>query len=357
MLQLDAAQRSSAQLSASSSSSTASPLLSAQTNSTRQRLDSSSAPTASQRNGSLGLPGITISASARQSLLRRSARSRSRSTISISILIHPLTHSPTHHSLNLPALLGSPRTLILLQGLASSFVTSASARSSPFSAAPTWLHSPSRPDLIALTCSSTAPAPRPALTVQPGLHHVHAPDRRRCRAVPCCRRTARAVPHSPTSSSDAHPWPLHPTQPRPDHLDPHSPHCLLVISSTSQLLGFLIRLSFNPPIQLATIRPPPSFTFTTTSFSPNIIHTYSRRKLSPRVDARCLSRPRHSFPQHPLHQLPAQLHPPPPIAPVVAPISLKRRAIGTTTLPPSRIDLPVRPFSSCIGEKHRPSRR
>ncbi|KAI3476579.1 hypothetical protein L1887_61821 [Cichorium endivia] len=204
------------------------------TNSTRQRLDSSSAPTASQRQASACQASL-FSASARQSLLRRSARSRSRSTISISILIHPLIHS-LNQSASPPWL--PPRTLILLQGLASSFVTSPHLHAfSPFSARPPGSIAPPRPDLIALTCSSDctctstrADCPAPACTIVHRSQQTPLP----CRAV-LPSYPHRAVPHSPTSSSDAHPWPLHPTQPRPDHLDPHSPHCLLVISSTSQL--------------------------------------------------------------------------------------------------------------------------
>jgi hypothetical protein len=60
VLQLDAAQRSSAQLSASSSSSTASPLLSAQPFPLGSAWTAAVHRPPANGNGSLGLPGITI---------------------------------------------------------------------------------------------------------------------------------------------------------------------------------------------------------------------------------------------------------------------------------------------------------
>ncbi|GAC72143.1 hypothetical protein PANT_6c00087 [Moesziomyces antarcticus T-34] len=204
------------------------------TNSTRQRLDSSSAPTASQRQ--------------RQPRLARHHYFRPRPA-NLFIVAQPAavaaapspspsssTHSPTH-SINLPALLCVPRTLILLQGLASSFVTSASARSSPFSARPPGSIAPPRPDLIALTCSSDctctstrADCPAPACTI------IHRSQQTplSCRAVSPSYRTAPCLTHRHRHLTLI-PGPCIQPNHAPDHLDPHSPHCLLVISSTSQL--------------------------------------------------------------------------------------------------------------------------
>lgn len=228
------------------------------TNSTRQRLDSSSAPTASQRQ--------------RQPRLARHHYFRPRPA-NLFIVAQPAavaaapspspsssTHSPTHpltHSLNLPALLGSPRTLILLQGLASSFVTSASARSSPFSARPPGSIAPPRPDLIALTCSSDctctstrADCPAPACTTIYRSRQTPLP----CRAVLPSYRAAPCLTHRHRHLTLI-PGPCI----QPNHAPTISTHTRRTASSSSRAprscLGFLIRLSFNPPIQLATIRP------------------------------------------------------------------------------------------------------
>lgn len=257
VLQLDAAQRSSAHHRRHQPHHRCSALSHFHSAALRQQQCTDRQPTATAASA---CQASLFSASARQSLLRRSARSRSRSTISISILIHPLTHSPTHplaHSLNLPALLCAPRTLILLQGLASSFVTSASARFSPFSARPPGSIAPPRPDLIALTCSSDctctstrADCPAPACTTIYRSRQTPLP----CRAVLPSYRAAPCLTHRHRHLTLI-PGPCI----QPNHAPTISTHTRRTASSSSRAprscLGFLIRLSFNPPIQLATIRP------------------------------------------------------------------------------------------------------